>query len=117
MLEFSTVAKDLDILCIAVVNHSYFSHLSCSCMVISLNSGLQFDILRNSIAPQPPPVLVYHGEGDCVWEIKIEGNSFPAPNTADGHRLPLLNSFSTGINVKCAVNGTELLDAIIVARG
>ena len=86
--------------------------------ILLLHSGLQIDILRRSIAPQePPPALVYHGEDDCVWEIKIEGNGFPAPNTADGHRLPLLNSFNTGINVKCAVNGTELFDAIIVARG
>ena len=84
-------------------------------MVISLNSGLQFDILRSSIAPQEPD-LVYHGEDDCVWEIKI-GNFFLAPGNADGHRLPLLNSFITGFNIKCAVNGTELLDAIIVARG
>ena len=100
MLEFSTVAKE------PFLFHYYILLLSCSCMVISLHSGIQ----------EPLPVL-YHGKDDCIWEIKIEGNRFPAPNTADGHRLPLLNSFITGINVKCAVNGTELLDAIIVARG
>ena len=87
-------------------------------MVIPLHSGLQIDILRNTVAPQQPrPVLVYHGEDDCIWEIKIGDSIFPAPSNADGHRLPLLNSFITSINVKCAINGTELLDAIIVARG
>ena len=86
-------------------------------MVISLNSGLQIDILRSSIAPQEPlPVLVYHGEGDCIWEAKRVDFKF-IPDDADGHRLPLPNSIDDGFNVTCTVNGTVLLDAIIVARG
>ena len=62
-------------------------------------------------------MLIYHGEADCIWGVKIENNNFPAPNSADGHRLPLLNSFNIGINVKCEVNRTVLLDVIIFARG
>ena len=116
MLEFSTVAFSYLVhsCCEPFLFLYYYFCPACSCMVISLHSGLQIDILRSSIAPQePPPVLVYHGEGDCVWEITIGGSTF-TPDIADGHRLPLLNSF---ITVKCAVNGTELLNAIIVARG
>ena len=113
MVEFSTVAKDLVLLCRAVVNHSYFSTIA-SVLVIPLHSGLQFDILRRSIAPQEPD-LVYHGEDDCIWAVRYFGFTL-TPNDVDGHRLPLPNSIN-GINVMCTVNGTELLDAIIFVRG
>ena len=86
-------------------------------MVIPLHSGLQIDILRDTIAPQhTPPVLVYHGKDDCIWEVKTEDFTL-TPNGANGHRLPLPNSINTGLNLKCAVNGTVLLDAIILTRG
>ena len=86
-------------------------------MVIPLHSGLQINILRNTIAPQEPrPVLVYHGKDDCIWEAKIEGFKF-IPDNTDGHRLPLPNLIDVGFNVTCTVNGTVLLDAIIIARG
>ena len=85
-------------------------------MVISLHSGLQIDILRNAIAPHEALTdLVYRGKDDCIWEAKREGFKF-IPNNADGHRLPLPNSIDVGFNVTCTVNGTVLLDAIIVAR-
>ena len=84
-------------------------------MVISLHSGLQIDILRDTIAPHEPD-LVYHGKDDCIWEVKTEDFTL-TPNGANGHRLPLLNSITTRVNVMCTVNGTELLDAITLTRG
>ena len=86
-------------------------------MVTPLHSGLQIDILKDTIAPQePPPVLVYHGKDDCIWEVKTEDFTV-TPNDANGHRLPLQHSINTRVNVKCTVNGTELLDAITLTRG
>ena len=120
MVEFSTVAMDLVILCIAIVNHFYFSTIASVMLLhgdLNLNSGLQIEILRDTIAPhEPPPILVYHGKDDCIWEIKTEDFTL-TPNGANGHRLPLQHSISTRVNVTCAVNGTELLDAIILTRG
>ena len=84
-------------------------------MVIPLHSGLQIDILRRSIAPQEPD-LVYHGEDDCIWAVRNFGFTL-TPDDVDGHRLPLPNSIDVGFNVTCTVNGTELLNAIIFARG
>ena len=86
-------------------------------MVIPLHSGIQIDILRDTIAPHEPLTdLVYRGKDDCIWEAKREDFKF-IPDDADGHRLPLPNSIDDGFNVTCTVNGTVLLDAIIVARG
>ena len=79
MVEFSTVAMDLVILCIAIVNHFYFSTII---MLTPLHSGIQIDILRDTIAPQePPPVLVYHGES--------------RPHSLSQNALSLLSNYSS----------------------
>ena len=57
---------------------------------------------------------MYRGENDCVWRIKIDTDYFPAPESADSHRLPLQDSYK---NVECTVNGSRVLDVIILVTG
>ena len=63
---------------------------------------------------EPLPALVYRGENDCVWRIKIGNEYFPAPQGANGHRLQLQDSYK---NVECKINGSRVLDVIILVTG
>ena len=83
-------------------------------LISSPVSGLQIKILSGSIAPQPP-ALVYHGEGDCEWELLIIGTSFDIESV--GQRLSLQNSVPNDLQVTCNVSGTILINATISTTG
>jgi hypothetical protein len=80
---------------------------------ITFVSGLQIEILSGSIVPQLP-ALVYHGEGDCEWELVIKASGTKLMVTgSNGQRLPLENGLLGDLQATCVVNDTVLLNATI----
>ena len=60
---------------------------------------------------------MYHGEGDCEWELIIIKNSITIGTDSDGQRLTLANNIINDLRATCVVNGTVLLNAIISTTG
>ena len=60
---------------------------------------------------------MYHGEGDCEWDLIIINNNITIGTDSDGRRLPLANSLIDDLRATCVVNGTVLLNAIISTTG
>ena len=87
-----------------------------NCSLPSPVSGLHIEILSNSIVPQLP-VLVYHGEGNCEWDLRIINMDIKIVTGSDSQRLPLANGIIFDLRATCTVNGTVLLNAIISTRG
>ena len=79
-------------------------------------SGLQIEILSGSIVPQLP-ILVYHGEADCEWDLIIKESGTILVTDSDGQRLPLENRVCVDLQATCIVNGNLLLNATISPTG
>ena len=79
-------------------------------------SGLQIEILSGSIVPQLP-ALVYHGDGDCEWELIIKASGTTLGTGSNGQRLPLENKVKGDLQATCIVNGAVLLNATITTTG
>ena len=77
---------------------------------------LQIEILSGSIVPQPP-ALVYHGEGDCEWELIIKTSGTTLGTGSNGQRLPLENRIPGDLQATCVVNGRVLLNVTISTTG
>ena len=60
---------------------------------------------------------MYHGEGDCEWNLVIKATGTPLVTGSDGQRLPLENNINIDLQATCAVNGAVLLSAIISTTG
>ena len=60
---------------------------------------------------------MYHGEGDCEWELVIKGTGTTVGTDSDGQQLPLENRILSDLRATCVVNGTELLNATISTTG
>ena len=58
---------------------------------------------------------MYHGEGDCEWELLIIGTTLDSDSV--GQRLSLENSVSNDLQVTCNVSGTILLNATVSIKG
>ena len=92
---------------------------TCSYSFPSLVLGVQIEILPHSIVPQQP-VLVYHGEGDCKWNLTAKelGNTSFSPPDTNGQKLPLENNeIPGGLQATCVVKETLRLDATILTTG
>ena len=58
---------------------------------------------------------MYHGEGDCEWELIIVGSTFGG--SVIGQRLTLENNITNDLQATCTINGMEILNAIISITG
>ena len=63
------------------------------------------------------PALIYHGDGDCTWELKIKRSGTKLQTHSDGHRLELENALLNVVVAECVVNGIMLLDITIKTIG
>ena len=79
-------------------------------------SGLQIEILSGSIVPQLP-ALVYHGEGDCEWDLVIKATDITLVTDSDGQQLRIENGIIFDLQATCVVNGTTRLNATISITG
>ena len=60
---------------------------------------------------------MYHGEGDCEWELIIKASGNTLGTGSNGQRLPLENSIPADLQAACIVNDTVLLSATISTTG
>ena len=104
------MGQNMSTIIITVVKTVLYSSL------LSPVSCLQIEILRGSIVPQLP-ALVYHGEGDCEWELIIKASGNTLVTGSNGQRLPLENGIPADLQATCIVNDTVLLNVIISTTG
>ena len=60
---------------------------------------------------------MYHGEGDCEWNLAIKATGTTIVTDSDGQRLPLESGIILDLQATCNVSGTILLNAIISTTG
>ena len=60
---------------------------------------------------------MYHGEGDCEWDLTIKESGTVLVTDSDGQRLPLENRIPFDLQATCAVSGTVILNANISTTG
>ena len=100
----------------SVVSGNNGKYTTITLFTLPPHAGLQIQILRRRVAPQVP-ALIYHGDGDCTWELKIKRSGTKFQTHSDSHKLELENSLLVDLQAECVVNGTILLDITINTTG
>ena len=60
---------------------------------------------------------MYHGNGECEWELKNKENGTTLVSDSDGQQLSLENRVPFDLQAVCVVNGTVPLNVTISITG